>query len=284
MQASLLKKYGPGLLVLFFAFLQLGCNHLFYYPDRELWVDPTQFKGGFKDVWFRSGDGTKLHGWLLFPEVPAKGVVVRFHGNAQNLSAHSGFSYWLASRGYYVFMFDYRGYGQSEGETDREGTIKDGVAALSYVKNDPTLKKLPLFVFAQSLGGAIAVSSLKREQPPQLKGVVLDSTFSSYRHLAREKLGEFWLTWPFQYPLSYLISDEESPIDAIHGVKTRWLFIHAKDDFVVPMAAVEELYARASEPKEFWRLDNGGHTGAWGGELNSRREQLSQWLSTAAKG
>lgn len=281
MKASHKKKYWPGFLVFFFALLQLGCNHLYYYPDRELWLDPTQFKGGFKDVWFRSADGVKLHGWLLFPEIPAKGVVVHFHGNAQNLSAHSGFSYWLASHGYYVWMFDYRGYGQSEGETDREGTIKDGVAALSYVEQDPVLKELPVFVFAQSLGGAVAVASLERKLPAHLKGVVLDSTFSSYRGLAREKLSDFWLTWPFQVPLSFLISDEGSPLQAINAVKTRWLFIHAKDDPVVPIASVEGLYTRASEPKEFWRLDQGGHTGAWGGEPNSRREQLSRWFDAA---
>lgn len=272
----------PGLLAVLLSGLLASCNHLFYYPDRNLWADPTHFRGGFRDVWFTSVDGTKLHGWLLFPEtIQAKGVVVHFHGNAQNLSAHSAFSSWLTSYGYYVWMFDYRGYGQSEGEPDRAGTIKDGMAALRFVERQSQLKHLPVFVFAQSLGGAVAVASLKQKPPRNLKGVVLDSTFSSYRGIAREKLADFWLTWPLQYPLSFLVSDDNNPLEAIHSIPTRWLFIHAADDAVVPMAAVQDLYMRAPEPKTFWRLEKGGHTSAWGGEKNPNRIKLSQWFDAA---
>lgn len=273
-----------GLLTVLLCGLLASCNHLFYYPDRNLWMDPTHFRGGFRDVWFNSTDGTRLHGWLLFPEtVQAKGIVVHFHGNGQNLSAHSTFSSWLTAHGYYVWMFDYRGYGQSEGETDRPGTVKDGVAAFRFIERQPQLKNLPVFVWGQSLGGAIAVASLKQKQPQNLQGVILDSTFSSYRGIAREKLADFWLTWPFQYPLSFLVSDNDSPVEAIHSIHTRWLFIHAVDDRVVPMSAVQDLYARALDPKEFWRLEKGGHIGAWGQEQNPNHIKLAQWLDAAQK-
>ena len=267
-----------------------GCDRLFYFPSRELIHDPVVIGLPFHDVWFDGQDGTRLHGWF-FPagragETPAKATVIHFHGNAENISTHVYSAVWLAREGFNVFAFDYRGYGQSGGEPDRDGIQEDAAAAVRWVRGRPDIDPDRLILFGQSLGAAIAVHLAAGPERTGLRAVVLESGFSSYRAITRDKLAASFLTWPFQWPLSFLVSDRYRPRDDIAKIApVPVLIIHGTADPVVPYHHAQALYAAALEPKTLWTIPNAGHTSAFGryGEIYRPRlvAFLDQYLADA---
>jgi fermentation-respiration switch protein FrsA (DUF1100 family) len=258
-----------------------ACTSIFLQPDHVLRYLPERTEGRWEDVRFKSADGTDLIGlWFSAKTIPSKGVIVHFHGNGENMTSHYLFVYWLAAEGYDVFTFDYRGYGGSAGKKSISGSISDGVAALRVARARAGGSRERLIVLGQSLGGALALAALERDGGEGVRGVVLDSTFASYRKVARLKLGGFWLTWPLQYPLSaLLISDRWAPERLIARRKpVPLLMMHAVDDPVVPYAQGRRLFDLAPGPKEFWKLDSKGHTEAFYARASQYRPPLLAWL------
>lgn len=271
MRAALL----PALLLL------AGCTNVFLQPDRvSRWL-PTREEGRWEEVRFKSADGTELLGvWFMAKKLPSKGVIVHFHGNAENLTTHFLFVYWLAAEGYDVFTFDYRGYGGSGGEKSLKGAVEDGVAALRAARGRAGGSRDRLVVVGQSLGGALALAALDRDGGEGVRGVVLDSTFASYRRVARLKLGGLWPTWALQYPLSaLLISDRWAPERLIaRRTPVPLLVLHAVGDPIVPYREGRRLYDLAPGPKEFWKLDTKGHTEAFYAQASRYRPPFLDWL------
>jgi fermentation-respiration switch protein FrsA (DUF1100 family) len=246
--------------------LQLGaCTSLLFYPQRELVLTPDRVGLAYRDVWFKAADGTRLHGWFL----PAGMNVVRgeactvlfLHGNAENISTHIGNVAWLPGKGYNVFLFDYRGYGRSAGEPSLPGLHLDAEAALAAVFTMTEVNSDRIVVFGQSLGGDIAITALAGSvYRHQIRALVIEGAFSSYRGIVREKLAELWLTWPVQWPLSLTIDNQYKPLEAIDRISpVPVLFIHGLVDRVVSPHHAEALYAAAGEPRELWLVPGAGH-------------------------
>ncbi|MFZ9521028.1 MAG: alpha/beta hydrolase [Silvanigrellaceae bacterium] len=211
-----------------------GCNSLFYQPDKLDWSLPQQITPSFEE--FRlpvPGTSERIHAWRFQSRVQKKGTVLHFHGNAQNMSAHVWFVAWLIDAGFDVVTFDYRGYGSSDGIASRENTIVDGQTVLRWLTTQP--QSAPLFVLGQSLGGAVAFASLATLEPEvPVRGLIIESSFASYRKLARKKLGSFFLTWPLQWPLSFLVTDDFSPAQLKLKNPLPIFFAHGTSDYVVP--------------------------------------------------
>jgi hypothetical protein len=237
---------------------------MFFYPTRETdpRLEPAIHAAGlsYEAVRFKSADGTALSG-LFFPSTAtSNGTVIQFHGNGDNMTSHAFLAAWLAKERYNVFVFDYRGYGASAGKPSIPGAVADGVAAINYVASRPDVDPNRLIVFGQSLGGALAVAAVARAQPAGVKAVVVESTFASYRAIARDKLRRLWLTWPLQAPLSLLFPDAMSPIRFVKEISPRpLLVIHGDADSIVPIQNGQALFGAASEPKKFWVVHGGGH-------------------------
>lgn len=262
-----------------------GCTNVFLQPDHiPRWL-PERNEAGWEDVRFKSADGTDLLGlWFRAKTTPSKGVIVHFHGNGENMTSHYLFVYWLAKEGYDVFTFDYRGYGGSGGKKSIAGSIEDGMAALRAARGRALGSRDRLVVLGQSLGGALALASLERDGGEGVRGVILDSTFASYRAVARGKLGGWWPTWALQYPLSLLVSNRWSPDRLIARRKTvPLLMLHATGDPVVPYAQGRRLYELAPGPKEFWKLDSQGHTEAFYALASKYRPPTLAWLEQVLK-
>ncbi|MFA6093487.1 MAG: alpha/beta hydrolase [Elusimicrobiota bacterium] len=260
-----------------------GCTNVFLQPDRADYL-PKSGDMPWERVSFTSRDGTPLAGlWLPAAKVPSKGVIVHFHGNAENMTTHFLYVRWLAEEGWDVLAFDYRGYGASGGEKALRGSVQDGAAALAYARGKAAGK--PLIVFGQSLGGALALASLSVDGGENVRAVVLDSTFSSYRRVAREKLSRLRLTWPLQWPLSLaLISDRWAPTKlAARRRPVPLLMLHARGDPVVPYAEGRRLYDRAAGPKEFWDVPGRGHTEAFSRYRAEFRPRLLNFLNDSLK-
>jgi fermentation-respiration switch protein FrsA (DUF1100 family) len=258
-----------------------GCNGMFFQPNAVGYSYPYQFGLWHEDVFFASGDGTRLTGWFLPAQGRPRGTVIHFHGNGANISNHLPVVRWLPAAGYAVFLFDYRGYGVSEGEPSRAGVIEDGVAALAYVRGRKDVDPQRLVVFGQSLGAAVAVSALARAGTAGVRALVLEGSFASYREVVRLILDDSWLTWLFQYPVAYLLfSDELSPLEdlpAVAGVPL--LVVHGERDRMVPFANGRALFDAFPGPdKTFWAIPLGGHIGAFVQDGSPWRKSLLAYL------
>lgn len=241
-----------------------GCTQEFFFPTHKLYRRPEEL--GIKSEWlkFPSGDGTEITGLLMKTSLQSpRGVIVQFHGNGENMTSHFMFSYWLPAQGYDVFIFDYRGYGASNGSPSLKGAIDDGIAAINYVlkRND-----LPqgVAIWGQSLGGALSVASLCQghfRDNSRIKAVILESTFDSYVDMADDVLSRSWLSWPLQWPLSrLLISDQYAPKRLMKDLpRVPILVIHGDHDSVVPYRFGKRLFQKTLSPKTFWRVKGGGH-------------------------
>jgi fermentation-respiration switch protein FrsA (DUF1100 family) len=242
-----------------------GCSGILFAPERELLPNPERLGVAYRDVHFTSADGTPLHGWFLPAKGAPKGTVVFMHGNAENISTHIGSVYWLPARGFNVFLFDYRGFGHSGGEPNLKGANEDAAAAIREAPELPGVDPDRLVVLGQSIGGAIAVYAVATGAREGVRLVVAESTFPSYRRIAREKLGGAWLTWAFQWPLSFLIPERYSAGPVVARLAPiPLLVIHGDADPIVPLHHGRALYEAAAAPKRMWVVPGGGHIEAFG--------------------
>jgi fermentation-respiration switch protein FrsA (DUF1100 family) len=227
----------------------------FYQPDRVDYGTPAARGLTYRDVAFASSDGTKLHGWFIPAVSNALGTVIHFHGNAQNLTAQTSFVDWLPQQGFNLFVFDYRGYGRSEGSPSRRGIHRDALAALATVQSIAEVDPTKLLVFGQSLGGAIAVSALGSTNLTGLCGVAVDSTFDSYKALAKAHAPDLLA--------SLFIRNTLNPIKVVATLApTPLLVIHGTADRVIPYARGKALFDAAGDPKQLWTVPGGRHTDA----------------------
>jgi fermentation-respiration switch protein FrsA (DUF1100 family) len=222
----------------------------FYFPDRIRYGAPEDAGLAFDDVRFASRDGTVLAGWFIPAIGESKGTVVHMHGNAQNMSAHWEYAGWLPSRGFNVFAFDYRGYGNSQGTTDPQGIFEDAVAALDYVRSRGGTG--PLFVFGQSLGGMLAIAAAGAS-PTDIRAVVAEAPAHSYSAWADDQMPELQLALDDTYCAGNYVA-RLAPIPL--------LLLHSPQDRVVPYSHSEQLFAAAGEPKRLVTLPGGEHNDA----------------------
>lgn len=247
-------------IVLFLLLGTTGCSSLFFYPQREFEPNLTAALLMPEDVHFETSDHVQLHGWFFHVQ-NAKGSILVLHGNAQNLSTHVNSVLWMVLEGYNLFIIDYRGYGRSAGKPSVEGIHRDAEAALGKLLELPGVDRERVALLGQSIGGAVAVyTAANSAHRKDLRAVIVDSPFSSYRRIAREKLGQFFLTWPFQYPLSFLVGDRYSPERWIAKVSPiPLLILHGTEDPVVPFHHGQMLFTAAQEPKTFLATAPAGH-------------------------
>ncbi len=260
----------------------VGLDGCFYYPDQVVYVTPAELRLRCENVTFPTSDGLMLHGWFLPAVGEPRGLVVHFHGNAANISNHLPLVHWLPAAGYHVLMFDYRGYGQSPGRPTRAGTVLDGQAAVDYALSRPEVRDLPLFVYGQSLGGAVAI--VVAADRPEIRAVVAETTFGSYRGIAaRHARKIFQFDWLSRLVASMCISSGYDPIDVVQRISPRpLLVITAGNDQICFPELGRELYAAASEPKTFWEAPGAEHLDIISACQAQLVEQITDFFKAAA--
>lgn len=270
--------------LLFLFFLQ-SCGHLFYQPSRDEFYNPKQFKLSYEDIHFKAKDGTKLHGWLLPSQVqPVKGTVVHFHGNAQNITTHFLNLAWLVKQGFNIFIFDYRGYGKSEGKANQEGLYLDALAALEKGK-ELHKDQGKFIVYGQSLGGIVSLRALADYQDiKEVDLIVMDSTFDSYRDIAWDKLTSRWFLYPVSPLALVAVSDAYASDEVFEKIKIPTLVIVGQRDYIIPAKFGKRIYKGiAAQKKWLWKLPLGGHIDIFHGPNESYRSDFLELVDSLSR-
>lgn len=273
-------------LILFALLLPLsGCSHLFYHPTDILYLkEPNLFEKLREEVSFKSLDGTQLTGWFFKSSAETKkGVVIQFHGNAENLTSHFYSLFWMVEQGYDLFSFDYRGYGISEGSPSQEGLNEDALAAIRYILNrEPPQNGPDIILYGQSLGGAVLMRAYDDVTPAErkrVKALVIESSFDNYHSIASDVLSRSFITWLFQ-PLGYvLVSNAYGPDDSIPRISpTPLLVMHGDHDSVIPLKFGQKIFDLAKEPKQFLVIPGANHLQCMAIEKGKYRPELLKFL------
>jgi len=241
-----------GVMALFVVLL-VGCqNSIIYHPVKYpegLW-DTSNMPIPVQDVWFEAKDGVKLHGWYI-PREGAVATLLFFHGNAGNITHRLENVFLLHHLQLNVFIFDYRGYGRSEGDPDEEDIYLDCQAAYDTVLAQPGVMADSLFLFGRSLGGSFA-SYTATKNPAA--GLILESTFTNAVDMA-DRMISILPGW--------LVSSEFDTVSRVSQLKIPKLFIHGTRDNLIPFTLGRELYKAAAEPKEFYQVVGAGHNNTY---------------------
>jgi hypothetical protein len=244
---------------------------LIYYPDvagRKLTASPRQIGLAYEDVELLTADGVRLHGWFV-PGEDARGTVLFFHGNAGNIS-HRLDSIAIFNRmNLDVFIVDYRGYGQSEGQASEAGTYADAEAAWLYLVEIRGIDADRIVVFGRSLGASIAAWLASRHEPAAL---ILESPFSSVPSMAQR-------LYPF-LPVRLLAKFSYDTREYVSRVACPLLVIHSKDDNTIPYAEGRLVFDAAPENKQFLDM-RGGHNDGFLVTGDAYTEGLSGFIESA---
>ncbi|MCB2188222.1 MAG: alpha/beta hydrolase [Deltaproteobacteria bacterium] len=218
-----------------------------FYPERAFWEQPADYGLAVQDLWLTTADGLSLHAWHL-PAKESPWLLLFCHGNAGNISHRLDNLHRLHQAGIGVLIFDYRGYGQSEGSPSEKGLYVDSEAAWAAAGRLAAAAGRTPVIFGRSLGGAAAVYLAARHQPA---AVILESTFTNLADLARQHFA-------LPLPRAWLARRFDN-LGRIQGVRAPLLFLHGDADDIVPWELGRALYEAAPGPKEFRTIPGAGH-------------------------
>lgn len=195
-----------------------------------------------EEVSFPSEDGTMLYGVWAHQEVEDAPVYLYFHGNWRNIDQYMRRvdTYW--SLGFETFIFDYRGYGKSEGSPTFDGVMADGRAAVAYVEGATGKDSAELNYHGLSLGGSVAIHTAVTDPPHVL---ISEDLFANVDKIIDDGSGQ-------DLPPGWFVEDEWDNVAVAPDVHVPYLVMHAEDDDFIRSDSAQLLYDAANEPKQLW--------------------------------
>ena len=222
-----------------------------FFPVAELLYTPNDVNLEYEDVRIQTSDGLALQGWFISGKAETGPNVtwLWFHGNGGNIGHRIGELALAHHRTEAnIFIFDYRGYGESEGAPSEKGTYLDSRAVMEYLSSRSDVDSGRIVYLGHSLGAAVAVE-LALTQPPM--AMVLVSPFASVHDMAN-------LTLPFS-PIGWLLRNHYDSISRIQQLDVPVLVLHGDQDETVPINQGRKLYRAANQPKRFQVLEGAAH-------------------------
>jgi fermentation-respiration switch protein FrsA (DUF1100 family) len=247
--ATILAVGYATLLAIVFAFQA----RLLYLPNiagAGLAATPASIGLPFEEAHPTTSDGVKLHGWLVLAPRSER-IVLHFHGNGGNISHRLELLRILHGMGLSVFLFDYRGYGLSEGRPSEAGTYLDAAAAWTYLVEQRGYAPDDIILFGHSLGAAVAAYLARQVRPGAL---ILESPFTSIPDIAAH---HYWFI-----PARSLARFRYTTADYVRAVNAPVLVLHSASDAVVPFEHGREVFRNANDPKTFLEILGGHNAGA----------------------
>jgi fermentation-respiration switch protein FrsA (DUF1100 family) len=220
-----------------------------YFPQRAHDLTPRDLGLAFEDLELVAEDGVRIHAWFLPAPGESRWTVLLAHGNAGNVSHRLDRTLQLHARlRADVLLFDYRGYGRSEGSPDEQGTYRDARAAHAWLVGTRGVDPERLVLFGESLGSAVALD-LALQRPS--RALVLESPFASIPAMARA-IYPFLPLWPF-------VRTRYDNLEKAGGLGVPVLVLHGERDEVVPFGQGRQVFEAAPEPRSFFTIPGAGH-------------------------
>jgi uncharacterized protein len=234
-------------LIAVFLFAQYARRTGMFFPDRfpiGQW-DTSTLRVQPEDHTFTASDGVRLHAWLFRASDANAPMLVWYHGNAGNLSDRALMASNFARRGVSVFVFDYRGFGKSEGKPSESKIFLDSIAAYDFVAK---LGAQSIVLYGESVGGPYAAHVAKQRK---VRCVVIENSFPSLLAIGNALYKPLPLGWtaPFALRTTDWLNDAGVPVLVMHG----------RRDEVIPYALGVQLYEGLKVPKEMLTSDRAGH-------------------------
>ncbi|MGH1537920.1 MAG: alpha/beta hydrolase [Gammaproteobacteria bacterium] len=237
--------YTAAMIAIYFA------QALFIYapqmPTRELVASPNDIGLQYENLHLITEDYEHIHAWFIPAKTPATKTVLFFHGNAGNISHRLETIKIYNNLGFNFLIFDYRGFGISTGKPSEQGTYLDADAAWLYLTKQKNLTAKDIIIAGRSLGGGVATELAKKVQPAML---ILESTFTSMPEVSA-------LHYPFM-PTNLIVKHRYNTNKKLKDIDCPKVFVHSKEDEVIPFEQSQRNYAMANKPKRFIEL-RGGH-------------------------
>ena len=257
--------YGALLLLLFL--FQPRLLFLPGVPGRTLTATPEHIGLEYREVEFATEDGERLHGWWL-PHATPRATLLFQHGNAGNISHRLDSLRIFHELGLNVFIYDYRGYGQSTGSPSETGLYSDARAGWAWLTDDQGIEPGSIVLFGRSMGGAVA-SHLATEV--DAAGLIVESTFTSVPDIGAELY--WWL------PVRLLARLDFNAAESIERTGMPVLVVHSPDDEIIPFEHGQRLAEAAGDRGTLLEIRGDHNTGFLSsGELY--RNGLDRFISS----
>jgi len=230
-------------------------NKMIYFPAKYPegnWQPMETYGVKAEDCYFKTEDSVQLHGWFVHSDSSAV-TMLWCDGNAGNITHRLDNIKRLLDLKINIFIFDYRGYGRSEGEPDEEGLYLDAKAAYGYLLTRKEIDPEKIVFFGRSLGTAVAVDlALHRK----CIGLILESAFTTAKDMAKEIM-------PF-IPAHLIIKSKFDSFSKIKNIHVPLLVIHGNEDDTIPFELGKKLFEAANEPKYFYEIPGASHNDTYG--------------------
>ena len=236
------------------------------YPERMITDTPKSIGLTYEKILLEVEKGERISGWFVTVE-NSRGVLLFCHGNAANIGHRLESVRIFAELCLDILIFDYRGYGESEGKPSESNTYEDAETAWRYLVEERHINPEKIIVFGRSLGGGIASYIASRFSPGML---ILESTFTFLPDVAAPRFPFFpvRLIMRIKYPTSEYLNDVNCPV----------LVIHSRDDEEIPFSHSQKLFEIVTAPKVFLEI-KGTHNEGYKESSPSYEEGLDMFIS-----
>lgn len=227
-----------------------------FVPSRTVEETPADYQLAFEEVWLPIPTSKKqperLHGWWIPAQAKNAQTLLYFHGNGVNIGANTEQAKRFHKLGFSVFLFDYRGYGKSEGDFPSEAAVYvDAQRAWDYLTQERKIAPERIVLYGHSLGGAIAINLAT--QHPNAAGLIVQSSFTSALDMARRN----W--WTAIFPVHLILNQRFASIEKVPSLKMPTLYIHGTIDRSIPFKMSERLFAATRSPKHLQLFKGASH-------------------------
>lgn len=227
-----------GAYVAFGLILFVFQGRLVYFPEKQMAETPHDIGLPYEAIYLKTEDQLEIFGWYVPADSP-KGTILFCHGNAGNISHRLAYLEIFHRLGLSTFIFDYRGFGLSEGSPSEQGTYLDSEAAWHFLVGRKGIPPGSIALYGESLGGPVAARLAARRSPGAL---ILASAFTSLPDLGAT-------LYPL-FPVRLLSRFSYNTLDYVRRVECPTLVIHSRDDEIVPFRqgrALHEAIGAAGE-------------------------------------